>query len=442
MSETLTLTPDLQERASQASYSSLTLHRTCAQAWLYRYGYRLEEDKESSPYRTLGSWWSILRAAESLERGRTAGTLKFVPEKLVYGSGEHALEFLGETVTVERVLSALDSQWSRSSSDEQDEFISTLGEPLPNRIRSMFALWDRANPERAQLEHPIGVEVYVERELPNTEADGQPPIKVVGYLDELYLDVPRKMVVIRDHKTSKTITYAASALDDLMDSQLQLYAWMLGPLMSSYSLPTPRAVAYDRTRSVAPKTPTLTQTGTLSKSTSDYDLMTYLRWCEEDTTTPAVAAYLEEHPDLPDEIREAMSELPKGQLWGKLGEFYVSGAKAGQSKFGVYEKDSKVTDALRAPDELVKWHSRTLRPVQKNVVASHLRAAVDSAQSIRRSVERAEKAGEASRNITRRGCQFCDYASLCRAQIIGGPDGEYDLESLGLRIRPERSPSK
>lgn len=438
MAEQLTLTPDLDERAGRASYSSLTLHRTCPQAWLYRYGYRLEQDREgSSVYAALGSWWSVLRAAESLERGREAGTLiaDFVPKKLEV----EKLEFLTEGVTVQRVLSALDSAWDRQSSEHQDEFIEAFGEPMPNRIRSMYALWSKSNADRADREAPLGVEIYIEREFPQTAVDGKPPIKVVGFIDELYHDRDRGMVVIRDHKTSKSLSNASGAYDDMMDSQLQLYAWIAGPMLKEKGLSPARAVAYDRTRTVAPKTPALTQTGgTLSKSTTDYDLATYWAWAATDTATPAIEAWLEENPDTPEAVAEAMREMPGGPIWGKVGEFFQSGAKAGQGKFGVYEIEDKVIEALSTPEEQAKWHSRTLKPIQKNVVAAHLRSAVDSAQDIRRTQSRAERSGEAPRNLTRRGCQFCDFADLCRAQMIGGTEGEYDLPAMGLRVREKK----
>ena len=436
MSEQLILTPDLRGRAQQVSYSSLNMFRTCPQSWVYRHGYRLEPDTDAaSPYALLGSWWSVLRAAEAIERGRAAGSLvaELMPETLEV----EGLSFQTETVTVERVLSAGDSWWERQSAEARDEFSESLGEPFPERIRGMFDLWDRETADRREKEAPLAVEVPVERDLPNTATEDTPAVRMIGFIDELYRDLDRNMLVIRDHKALKSLGNATSAFDDLMDSQLQVYAWLATPRLQRLGLPAPRAVAYDRTRSQAPKMPVLTASGGLSKSVTDYDRMTYLRWAATDTATEQIEAYVAEHGErLGATVSQQMLDMPAGQLWGKLGEFYVSGAKAGQSKFGVYESDPKVSEALNTSEERARWHSRTLRPLQRNVVTAHLRAAVDTALDLRRAVQRAERSGDAPRNLTRRGCQWCDFAKLCRAQIVGGASGEYDLPSLGLRTRP------
>ena len=442
MSDQLVLTPTLDGRVQQVSYSSLNTHRACPQSWLYRYGYRLEQDVEaSSPYATIGSWWSVLRAAEAIERGRQHDSLVpgLMPGELAFTEGETTLSFQTETVTVQRVISAAGSWFDRQSAEYREEFADTLGQPLVERLSAMLELWSNENRERFEKEHPLGVEVFVERELPNTATEGTPATKMIGFIDEVYLDADRNMVVIRDHKALKNLGNATSAFDDLMDSQLQLYAWLAAPRFKELGLATPRAVAYDRTRSQAPKSPVLTASGGLSKSVTDYDRMTYLRWAETDTATEQIEAYVAEHGEkLGAAVCQQMLDMPAGQLWGKLGEFYVSGAKAGQSKFGVYEYDPKVSEALSSPEERAKWHSRTLRPVQKNVIAAHLRAAVDTALDLRQTAERAKRSGDTSRNLTRRGCQFCDFAKICRAQLVGGTSGEYDLPSLGLRLRPEK----
>ena len=62
----------------RAHYSSLTLHRKCAQAWYYRYDLGLNRDVEevAAPERDFGSWFGALTAAEALERGRKFDSLK------------------------------------------------------------------------------------------------------------------------------------------------------------------------------------------------------------------------------------------------------------------------------------------------------------------------------------------------------------------------------
>lgn len=438
----LTLTPDLDERASQTSYSALVKHRECPQAWLYRYGYRLEEDREgTSAYALLGSWWSVLRAAEAISRSRERWNqpVPLMPETLEADRGG-SWTFDTETLTTEDVLSAAERAWNGFSAETREEFSGALGEPLNDRLRAMFRKWDAANAERFDREKPIGVEVYVERELPGTAVDGQPPIKVIGYIDEIYLDVGRAMIVIRDNKTLKSLSNSTSALDDLMDSQLQLYTWIATPTLQAAGFDPARAVGYDRVRSTAPKTPQLTLAGGLSKAVTDYDLETYRRWAVEDTSAEAIQAFIgtEEYEKLTPEQQAEVEGLEPGRLYGKIGEFGKTGPKAGQPKFGIYEIDEKTIEALDTPSEQAKWHSRTLRPVQRGVVTTHLQAAIDSAKDIRASVARAKTKGAAPRNLTRRGCQWCPFAGICRAQMVGGASGEYDLESLGLRIRPER----
>lgn len=432
--------PDGKRRV-QSSYSSIMLHRKCPQAWFYRYGMGLEQVQETpSPYLILGSWWSALRAVESAERGLVAGTLKFFPERI--RDKDRGLDLVLPDASLETVFEQAKQFWKTFSNDAKAAFVEALGEPLPDRLHNLYVLWDSATRDRYTTESPVGVEVWVERELPKPAVDqswgipkNAPTMKLVGFIDEIFLDNERGgMLVIRDHKTSKDIGSGTGSLDDLMDSQLELYAWLSAPMLREAGLPTARAVAYDRIRSITPKTPVLTASGGLSKAVTSYPLETYFEWLRKDSRP------LEElrAGEVSRETLEAVEALPAGPFWGTPGAYFASGKRAGEPKFGVYELDEKEVARLSAPAEQMKWVRRTVSPVNQNTVKAHLRAAVDTALDIWQTQVRVDAVGEGIRNLTRQGCRFCEFAPFCRAQLIGGPDGDYDLASFGLQVKKSR----
>ena len=99
----------LREGYIKAHYSSLTLHRKCPQAWYYKYGLLIQEPEDRiAPKRDLGSWWSAIRAAEALERGRAIGSLLQEP-RTFKSPGKHKFDM--KTVTVEEVLAAAAAWW-------------------------------------------------------------------------------------------------------------------------------------------------------------------------------------------------------------------------------------------------------------------------------------------------------------------------------------------
>lgn len=439
--------PDAELNA-QASYSSITLHRKCAQAWYYRHVLDLEQDRDTaSPYLTLGRWWSALKAIEVIERGRELESL--IDLRKTLKDDAEGYNFDTATATTPDVLIASQRRWKGMSREAQEEFVSIMGEPLPDRLGGMFKMWHEANEDRFDRERPIGVELFWKRALPRPEKDAAwsmlseearqklPTMNLIGFVDYVYFDRERKMVVVRDDKTSKDLSNATSAIDDLMDSQLMLYAWGIAPKLASHGIEAPRAVSYDRVRSVAPRQPQLTAAGGLSKAVTAYDLATYRRWAMTDgrPSPETIAAIEVEKGMVKGGLQKIIDDLEPGPFWGTPGDFYVSGAKKGQRKFGTYQLDPKVLEALSAPGEQSKWLSRTFKPVNGQVLRAHLRSAVDTAADIFQTQLRAQATGEAARNLDRRGCQMCDFAELCRAQLIGGAGGEYDLESFGLRVR-------
>src|SRR5699024_1809061 len=258
---------------------SLNLHRKCPQAWLYRYEMGLREEPSVSPYRDFGSWWSALRAAESLERGRKLDSLVARPSKM--GPVDNWEKFDQRKVMVDDVLESSHRWWKSKSAEEREEFIEKMGEPLPERLHGAFVRWMDEWADERKHEKPLGLEVFWERDLPRPAADaewdhleGSPRIKMIGFIDELCYREDRGITVVRDNKTHKTLGQRSTA-DDLMDSQLSLYAWGITPSLRKWGVPPVRAIAYDRTRSVAPTLPRLNKSGTLSKSVTMYDVMTY-----------------------------------------------------------------------------------------------------------------------------------------------------------------------
>jgi hypothetical protein len=102
-----------QQDSVQAHYSSLTLH--------------------------FGSWWSAIRAAEALERGREYGSLRQKPRS--FRSTDGGPEFDMRTVTKADVLAAADAWWAAQPLEVQAEWDIRLGEGLPQRLRTTFTRW-------------------------------------------------------------------------------------------------------------------------------------------------------------------------------------------------------------------------------------------------------------------------------------------------------------
>lgn len=390
-----------------ASYSQLTTHRLCRQRWNYAHRRRLEHWDPNDPpvHRDFGSWWHALRAADSIERGRTLGTLKYAPETL--STIDDAMVLPG-TTSPHDVVVAANMWWATRPSDVQDLWVDQLGEPLPERLTNLYARWiDEYADDRAH-EEPLAVEVRWQRDLPPvTRPEGVRTGygTLVGYVDELYRDRKRGLIVVRDHKSSKALA-PTTAADDMMDSQLQLYAWGMGPLVTEWGLGPIRAVAYDRARSVAPQPPKLTQSGRLAvrdgqPSVNGTNLQTYLQWAA-----------------------------------GPDGEgVYFPGAKKDGSAGGYYTAEPNIVEKLSSPAARSIWFQRTLVPLNVNLIKAHLVAAVDSMLDIHETVARVERTGAASRSLTS-ACRFCDFVKLCRDEMVGGTDGAYDLSDYLLRERP------
>ena len=382
-----------------ASYSALGTHRACPQKYNYAYLERLAKvDPEDVRVELeFGLWWHALRAADSIERGRRHGSLRWTQEFVNTVDGGPRIKIEGTENLVDAVLAAAVTWWENLHGTTQQTWRERLGwDSLIQGLAHIDGQYRERWQTEIDNEHPVAVELHWRRELPTLPApEGgriDPDTVMTGYVDEVYLDTKRNLLVARDHKTHKTLG-TQSSVDDMMDSQLQVYAWGATPTIAEWGLGPVRAVAYDRVRSMRPKTPKVTQSGTLSASVKDFDLRTYLDWCASG-------------PEYPGRLKDG------------------SGA-------GVYEVDPNVVAHLSSEVQRSIWFQRTLTPLNPNIVQTHLRAAVDTSLDIRATKDRARTSGEAGRNLSG-ACRWCDFAGLCRAQMIGGPDGEYELADYNL----------
>lgn len=383
-----------------ASYSQLVTHRVCPQRWQYGAVQRLEraDSEDVQVEREFGSWWQAWRAADSLDRGRKLGTLKALPADLQTGAPGVLIDV--HKATAAYVLLHAEEWWRHQHAEVKDAWVERLGDSLPARLVDLDMRWQERWGDEVAREQPLAVELKWRRVLPTTKdpvtgVTLDPNTALIGYVDEVYYDTARGIVVARDNKSHKSLS-TQTAADDMMDSQLQLYAWAASPLVASWGRGAIKATAYDRVRSVKPKAPVLTQAGSLSKSVTDYDVMTYSLWAE-----PGVA---------------------------------YPGRKKDGSDAGTYTLDEAVVTRLSSPAARSVWFQRALSPLNPNLIRAHLRAAIDSALDMRTTRTRAEATREAARNLGP-SCKWCDFASLCRAQMVGGPSGTYDLDEHRLRVK-------
>src|SRR3546814_8339976 len=152
---------------------------------------------------------------------------------------------------------------------EQERWVEKTGVPLPAHLAEMDRRWEAAWGEDHDNEEVIAVGVQFEVPI------GDTGVVLRGRVDEVYRDKRRAMIVVRDHKTNGTIA-SAESLDDLLDSQLHLYAWGVSVHLGI----NVGAVGYDRARSKPAAQPAVTKAGKLSASVTDYDAHAYLAFTE------------------------------------------------------------------------------------------------------------------------------------------------------------------
>lgn len=407
--------PGRYDPTSRVSYSSMTLHRQCPQAWKYRYIDDLVSVSERHAA-DLGTWWHFVRACDSIHRGLALGSLLESPARLSAapdldlkdaGDGIYHLPS-GQSITAKEsnALTLAEAWWRKLPSESKDSWIESLGEAMPERLSALAEAYRARWNQDLDRESPLLVEAKVHVPLPGTSAEFS------GIVDLVYRDEARGLVVVRDHKTSSSLP-GADAEADLADSQLHLYGWAVGKVLSKRD-PEFRvdALSYDRVRSAKPKEPSLTQSGNLSKSVRDYDLATYLRFAAG--------------PD------------GNGVPWGEPDEYVKSGKNAGKPKWGIYTVEDEEVARLSSPAALSLWHQRTLTPLNKRIVRTHVRSMAYSQRRAEETVEVVKDEGEAPRNFHRWTCRTCDFKRLCAAQLTGGPEGDYPPEDYGL-VKNERS---
>jgi hypothetical protein len=378
----MTMLSDLTPRkgVGYTSYSGITLHRSCPQAWMYRqlYGLNRPPSDDAKVEMRFGTWWHALRAAEAIERGRRLGSIKFTP-KTIKGADDGPQIVTADHEDLQGAVLEAAQRWEEAMSEDHAELWKKKLGGFPSAL--LRALDERYLAAHAESwnEQPIGVEVKWSRALPDSSVD------LIGYTDEVYRDVKRGMVVVRDHKTSKQLG-AMTAADDMLDSQLHLNAWGLKDRLEEWDCGSVQAISYERVNSVKPTTPKLTAGGKLSKQVTNFDLTTYMAFCESE------------------EVKE------KGYL-----------------------PEPEQIERISSPGYQTKWFQRTLTPINRNIARAHLQAALDTEQDSRKTVDRVQRRREAPRNMTADACKWCDFAKLCRAQMVGGTDGEYQIEEYGLR---------
>ena len=388
------------------SYSSTSQFRTCPAQWAYKRLDRIEkieDDREGRDIpveRDFGSWWHALRAVDAAARGTERGSLLYTPDEISLPVNTEGKVPFAEVGTRDLLWQRLLDWWTHLPIWVQDVWVGRLGQDPVQRLVELDARWAEQWSAELDFEDPVAVELRWERELfverpDDAQGEGGLRYVLVGFIDEVYRDRKRSVLVTRDYKIHRALG-RISRVDEMLDSQLSLYAWGAARRLSELGAGRVQATAYDRTRMVAPKIPVLTKAGKLAKSTTDYDVATYREWAS------------------------------KGQEY--------PGLKKDGSGAGVYEAEQAVIDRLSTPAERANWFTRSLTPLSGHTVRAHLQAALDSARAMSAARERHQTTAGAPRNFGR-ACSWCDFAPLCQAQLVGGPNGQYDLESMGLRAK-------
>lgn len=428
---------------SYTTYSQITTHRGCPQRFNYAYvrGLKKIDPEDVKVELEFGNWWHALRAADSIERGSAAGSLQWVPKRLktvddgpvipIHTSIAEMVDLAAEDSLhlVDEVIAQAEQWWRGLPEAVKDQWIERIGADLPTRLTYADEQWHERWKEDLPFEEPLAVEFYWRRDLPTlsdpeTGEVADPDTAMLGFIDELFYDTRRGFVVARDHKSSRELG-TRSSVDDMMDSQLQIYAWGASPTVTSWGRGPIKSVAYDRMKMVHPRPPSLTSSGNLASrngepSIAASDLRTYLEW----SAGPDGEGVPWRGAMLPKTAAEKEAE--------KNGETVERRYKQG----GVYRTDPAIVERLSDPAAQSAWFQRTLTPLNRNVVMTHLRASVDSAFDIRRTRFRVSESSEAARNLTR-NCKWCPFVELCRAEMTGGPGGDYDLASMRLVARED-----
>lgn len=377
------------------SPSSLGTYRTCPKKFEFSSLRRLRpKDMGVLILREYGSWWHALRAADAIYRSRTeeGDRAKFIPDVISTGDMGPDLS-VGPHLQKAHVFAAAHMFWEGLPFEMQERWVDKTGAPLPEHLAEMDRRWTAAWASEQPNERLIAVEFAFEVPI------GDTGVALRGRVDEVYYDVKRNLVVVRDHKSNGNIDPSES-LDDLLDSQLHLYAWGVSVALGV----NVGAVGYDRARSKPASQPALTKSGTLSKSTTDYDVHAYLAFTEEPVAFP--------------------------------------GLKKDGSGAGFYERDEKIVEKLSTPGERDKWNRRTLDPTNPRMIRGHLLEAVATgegqAEAQRRFLAN-DPLKPIPRNLSRQGCKSCDFVHLCLDEMR--TNQRLDPKPYGLASKDMAEPS-
>ena len=372
------------------SPSSLGTYRTCPKKFEFSSLRRLRpKDMGVLILREFGSWWHALRAADAIHRSRynQDEAPRFIPDSLSTGDMGPEIPVTPD-LTASDVLHAAHRFWEGLPHEMQERWAEKTGAPLVEHLAEMDRRWTQAWADEFENERLIAVELQFEVPIADTG------VVVRGRVDEVYYDIKRNLIVVRDHKTNGNID-ASESLDDLIDSQLHLYAWAVSVHLGL----NVGAVGYDRARSKVAAQPAVTKAGKLSASVTDYDVWKYLEFTDEPVPFP--------------------------------------GLKKDGSGAGLYERDEKVVERLRAPGERDKWNRRTLDPANPRMIRGHLQEAVatgeQQAEARRRFLDPAR--GPIPRNLSRQGCKSCDFVHLCLDEMR--TNQRLDPAGYGLVGKPQ-----
>src|SRR5699024_6374594 len=130
------------------TYSRIATHRKCPQRYMYAYIRKLEKvaPEDVRVELEFGNWWHALRAADSIERGLSIGSLQSAPRRIGTVDGHPGIDLppLEELYTqpinvVRPVLEAAEAWWSGRSSFEQESWQERIGGTLVDRLRYVDA---------------------------------------------------------------------------------------------------------------------------------------------------------------------------------------------------------------------------------------------------------------------------------------------------------------
>jgi hypothetical protein len=367
------------------SYSSLQTLAQCERKFALRHIEGLESDKPTPLAPLRGTAWHAVIQADLVRRGAQRNTLLYRPDTIkilddltvtidwtVSGTPTIPAPHFGpETELTPELVIAHVRAWENDQ--ESDRKDAMAAEYGASLAERLQDLWIRYRIHYGnETDQVLLTEYEWAREAPNGEL-------LQGRVDAVVFREDLGLVIARDYKTHESWPSEADHVLDLMDSQLHLQAWGVAPLLKEHGL-IPQAVEFDRVRFKKPTLPKLTTKGALNKSVKDYDGYTYRQWCN-----------------------------------------------SAEAKEAGYEFDQEVFD--KAEENRDAWFRRSMKPLSMRAVEAH----VKSAQA---AVVRAKSLDPATATLVpSKACGWCEFLSLCRAEIIGGRPEHFVPADYNLRYQ-------